>query len=136
MGRMACSCAPMGRRLHSEPMNRILLSLLLAWVAIAPALANACAVGCEMHSDMKQQQHQNAASDMDCHGSDTGDKGSGSSDHMNGMMAAGCLLAAAASVPTAATLVWNGQRATEHPTSLFLVPPSISTAPPDKPPRA
>lgn len=117
-------------------MKRFVLSLLLAWVAVAPVLANACAVRCEMRSDAMQQQHQDAASDMDCHGSDGNKEGSGSSDHLGGFMAAGCLLAAAASAPTPAIVLWNAESAAEHPDSLFLVPPSVTSAPPDKPPRA
>lgn len=119
-------------------MRRMLLSLLLAWVALAPVLANACAVECQMHSDTVQQQDENGAAEMDCHGSVSGEDNSGSSgssDHLNGMMAAGCLLAATASVPSPTVVLLNAERASGYPTTLFLLPPSISSSPPDKPPR-
>lgn len=117
-------------------MRRVLLSLLLAWVTFAPAVANACAVQCEMHSETMQQQQQNAADGMDCHGSDAREEGSGSSNALNGMMAAGCLLAATVSVPNSVVVFLNAKPISEHPTSPFLLPSSISPAPPDKPPRA
>lgn len=119
-------------------MRRILLSLLLAWVTLAPVLANACAVRCEMHPQTMQQEHQDAAAEvgMDCHGSDASQDGGESPDQPDGMMAAGCLLAATASVTSPVLAVWNDERASEHPTSLSLLPPSVSSAPPDKPPRA
>ena len=117
-------------------MRRVLLSLLLAWVALAPVLANACAVGCAMHSEPMQQQQQDASDGMDCHGSDTRNEGSGSSDTANGMMAAGCLLASTASAPASAVELVNAEPMSEQPTSYSLLPSSISSAPPDKPPRA
>lgn len=120
----------------SSLMRRILLSLLLAWVTFAPVVANACAVQCEMHSDTTMQHQQEAADGMDCHGSEAPDEGSGSSDTLNGMMAAGCLLAATASMPSSVLVLSNVERISEHPTSLFFLPSSVSSAPPDKPPRA
>lgn len=123
-------------RSNISPMRRVLLSLLLAWVALAPVLANACAAECEMHSETVQPQDENGAADMDCHGSANGENNSGSSDHLNGMMAAGCLLAATTSVPNPAVVLVNAERVSCYPTTLFLLPPSASSSPPDKPPRA
>ncbi|MBB6094987.1 hypothetical protein HNQ60_003874 [Povalibacter uvarum] len=119
----------------SSLMRRVLLSLLLAWVALAPVVANACAVQCEMHPGAMQHQ-QEARDGMDCHGSEAPDEGSGSSGTFNGMMAAGCFLAATASVPSSIVVLSNVEPVSERPTSLFLLPSSVSSAPPDKPPRA
>lgn len=116
-------------------MRRVLVSLLLAWVTLAPMVANACAVQCEMHSEA-MQQHLHAVDGMDCHGSDNHDEGSRSTGTHNGMMAAGCLLAAAASMPSPVVVLLNAEPVSEHPLSLFLLPSSVSSAPPDKPPRA
>lgn len=116
-------------------MTRVLLLLLLAWVAIAPALASACAAGCEMgaaeHSD-----HNPAVSGMDCHGSQTSADAPGPLDPPDSAMAAGCLVAATASIaaPVIATdSIWLRP---EHPLSIPVLPSSRSPAPPDKPPRA
>lgn len=114
-----------------------MLSLLLAWAALAPVLANACAVRCEMHSGTPHQQQEEAADGMDCHGSgDARDEGSGPSDTLNAAMAASCLLAATASMPSSVVVLSCADLTCENPTSPFLLPSSVSSAPPDEPPRA
>ena len=117
-------------------MKRILLSLLLAWVAIAPVLASSCAMRCELQVSAVEQPQETSASGMDCHDSDAGKDESGSPDMPGALMAAGCLLAATASAPSASVALWNVELATDHPAAIFPVPPSVSSAPPDKPPRA
>ena len=117
-------------------MKRILLSLLLAWVAIAPVLASSCAVSCDLQVGAMDQPQEPSASGMDCHGSDAGKDETGSPEMPSALMAAGCLLAATASAPSASIALWNVELATDHPIAIFAVPPSVSSAPPDHPPRA
>jgi hypothetical protein len=126
-------------------MKRILLTLLLAWVAIAPAFANACAADCEsrnMAASLDQPpeaDHSDAASlDVpDCHGTPI-DDGEPADPHGpgNASMVASCYFAAAASMSGPASLCLIVDVVVQRSTSVLLSPTPIIPAPPEKPPQA
>lgn len=123
-------------------MKRILISLLLAWVAVAPGIASACAAGCEMDTHIDMASHvdndtRTPAPDVwDCHGSQAGQDVPGPLDVPDiGAMAAACMVAAAVLMPSVLVTPLHFEPAGEHASAVLLPQSSIRSAPPDKPPQ-
>lgn len=134
-------------------IKRILLTLLLAWLAVAPAIAGSCVAGCETRGaasthHVVDQDGGGAQSHRDCHGlTNLGSTDSGSTDagstggddsqtpQEGWSMAVACFVASAASVPCSYTPLVSIDVG-PGPESLVLLPPiSFETSPPNKPPQ-
>ena len=119
-------------------VRRLLIVLLVAWIGIAPAIANSCAAGCQMsgvamHGGDNSQPHSDVSGTPDCHGQN---------DHQDtkvpdgGAMVVACFVAAATAIPAISFPVLNIEIASvRHP--LVLLPPlTFETSAPIKPPQA
>jgi hypothetical protein len=119
-------------------IKRFLLALLLAWTAIAPAIASSCAAGCE--SDAGSMHHSNDRSPTDeagipdCHGAENDHDDSNTSQ--NGAMELACLVASAASLPSSSIAQLEIHFSSEQRASVLLPPLSFQTSAPPRPPQA
>ncbi len=120
-------------------IKRILLALLLAWTAIAPAIASSCAAGCEARTGSMQhhahEQPDTTSPDVpDCHGIVNEQPDSNTPE--GGTMELACLVASIASIPSAALPLVKVDLASE-PRSVVLLPAvSFHTSAPPRPPQA
>ena len=118
-------------------IRRIVLTLLLAWIGLAPAIANSCAAECEMG---RAAMHKEATSELagvkvpDCHGNkdhapDTKKMPDGAS------MVVACFVAATAGIPNLSAPFVTTPVRSAQPRSVLLPPLSFETSAPHKPPR-
>lgn len=120
--------------------KRILLSFLLAWLAIAPAIASACAAGCEttraasIHPVANEHAGAGQADVPDCHGASHGREDSKMPD--GDSMAVACFVASAASLPPSFIAVVKVDIGTALQSFVRLPPVSFETSPLNKPPQA
>jgi hypothetical protein len=127
----------------ADAMKRILLSFLLACFAVAPAIANACAGGCE--SSSSASAHHAADADagstaldiLDCHGASSAGNVPDDTTMPDGVpMASACLVAAAASMPAPMFSALILEIDTQRYSAVLLLPASFEATPPIKPPKA
>jgi hypothetical protein len=123
--------------------KRLLLTLLLAWLAIAPAIANSCATDCESMSAPSAHHAPGEDADLgqgagipDCHDASNSNGPDDSKMPDGGSMAAACLVAAAVSVPTSSFSGIAIDVDSEHGSFVLLPSVSFQTSPPNKPPQA
>lgn len=119
-------------------MTRTPILLFLVWFTIAPAIANACAMGCESDSSGSVHYAEPSGGDMpDCHdASNERNDESGATTHDAASMAAACLVAAAAPMPAPGFSALIIEIDTHLSSALLLPPASFEASPPSKPPRA
>ena len=132
--RIECQSA----RHYSGPVtSRILLTILLAWTAIAPAIANSCAAGCQIGAASERHladERSEASGVPDCHGA--GNQHEDTEIPDGGSMAVACFVASAASIPCFFSTVATIDIASEHHVLVLLPPLSFETSAPTKPPQA
>ena len=115
-------------------IKRLLLALLLAWTAIAPAIANSCAAGCEtVEGSMHRSTHGHAANVSDCHGNANERGDSNVPD--DGSMEIACLIASAASLPSSSVSLAQIDLPSEPRSAVLLPPLSFQTSGPTRPPQ-
>ena len=119
-------------------VRRLLIVLLVAWIGIAPAIANSCAAGCQMsgasmHSDHDSQPHSDASSAPDCHGQD-GHQDKKAPDGSS--MVVACFVAASAAIPAISFPLLHIEIAAVQHASVLLPPLTFETSAPIKPPQA
>lgn len=120
-------------------IKRILSVLLVAWIAIAPAIANSCAAGCDtgaasMHHPANESVDRNASDVPDCHGD--ANQRDNSNMPEGGSMVVACFVASAASLPSSSISVVKIEVASEQRSSVLLPPLSFQTSAPARPPQA
>ena len=120
-------------------LQRILVAILLAWVSIAPAIANACAAGCEtgessMHQASGGTPDAHASGVPDCHG--VGDERDTSNPPDDSAMEAACLVASAASLPSAAVVLDRIELMSLQTAAVLLPAVSFHTSAPVRPPQS
>ncbi len=121
-------------------MSRMLLLLLLTWVALAPTVANACVADCGMAA----ADHVSGRADvppggaLDCHTAIASDGGPRDSEptHLKFGMDAACLVAGLASIAGPILTPSAFVAGVDHSPSALRFPSSRTTAPPQKPPQA
>lgn len=123
-------------------IKRILSVLLLAWMAIAPAVANSCAAGCETSATASSHQGTGvgASSDSsdasDCHGGGATHESDESNMPDGGSMEVACLVASAASLPSASISLHKIEAVSEQHSAVLLPSLSFHTSAPARPPQA
>jgi hypothetical protein len=134
---------PAAARYIAGVTKRLLLTLLLAWLAIAPAIANSCATGCETMSASSAHHLASAGADLgqgsdvpDCHDASNGNGSDDTKMPDAGSMAAACFVAGAVSVPAASFAGIAIDVDSEYRSFVLLPSASFQTAPPNKPPQA
>lgn len=122
--------------------KRIFMCLLLAWVAIAPAIAGACASECDTMmsasagDDGTHHSPEQSSTPMDCHDAGKGDHTNDTQTPDGSSMEVACFVAGAVSLPGTFMTAVAIDLDTEH--ASFILVPSVSfeTSPPIKPPQA
>jgi hypothetical protein len=134
---------PAAARYIGGVTKRLLLILLLAWLAIAPAIANSCAAGCGTMSPPSAHQLAGEAADLgqgagipDCHDASNSKGPDDSKMPDGGSMAAACFVAGAVSLPAASFSGIAIDVDSEHRSFVLLPSVSFQTSPPIKPPQA
>ena len=130
---------PSTRPYSADVIRRILMTLLLAWIGVAPAIAQSCAAECGMGDAIRQQAvaadqghtHDGVPS---CHGDQEPAPDSKVPDGAS--MAVACLVAATAAIPTIVVPMVASPRHTEQNSFVLLPPFSFETSAPNKPPQA
>lgn len=121
----------------AEVMRRFFLTLFLAWIGLAPAIANSCATECEMG---RTAMHKVATGEFagtkvpDCHG-DRNDAPDTKKMPESASMVVGCFVAATAGIPNLSTQFVMIPLRSAQPRSVLLPPLSFETSAPHKPPR-
>ena len=121
-------------------IKRLLVALLLAWTAIAPAIANSCAAGCETVAGSTHRSTHGHADDSeasnvpDCHG--TANERGDSNVPDDGSMEIACLIASAASLPSSSVSLAQIDLPSEPRSAVLLPPLSFQTSGPTRPPQA
>jgi hypothetical protein len=120
-------------------IRRILMTFLLAWLGIAPAVASSCASECQMSgggsAHFASHEMQPDASDApDCHGK--GDHEQNKKMPDGSSMAVACFVAAAVAIPTVAVPLVIIDLVSEQRLAVLLPPLSFETSAPIKPPQA
>jgi hypothetical protein len=121
--------------------QRILLSLLLAWLAIAPAIANSCAAECgsgarSAHYGAELLMEVEQSGLPDCHGRQGSDEPADTQLPDGGSMAAACFVAGAVSMPSSFVPGLKIDMDTERYSAVLVPAASFETCPPIKPPQA
>jgi hypothetical protein len=121
--------------------RRILLSFLLAWLGIAPAVASSCVAECQMSGDSAHAADHKTQPDVsgvpDCHGK-AGQHEQNQNKQMpdGSSMAVACFVAAAVAIPTVAVPSVTIDLISEQRFAVLLPPLSFETSAPIKPPQA
>ena len=119
-------------------VRRLLIVLLVAWIGIAPAIANSCAADCQMsgaamHGGDISQPHSDVSGSPDCHGQN---------DHQDtkvpdgGAMVTACFVAAASAIPAISFALLKVDIASVQHAFVLLPPLTFETSAPIKPPQA
>ena len=119
--------------------RRILIVVLVAWIGIAPAIANACAARCQMssattHDVSDEPSHSNVSSVPDCHGTNDHEQDPKMPD--GGAMVIACFVAASTAISAFTVPVMTIDIASMQHASVLLPPVSFETSAPTKPPQA
>lgn len=120
-------------------IRRILIVVLVAWIGIAPAIANACAARCQMsaastHGGSDEQSQSDAGGVPDCHGTNDHEQEPKMPD--GGSMVIACFVAASAAISAFTVPVMKIDIASMQHASVLLPPLSFETSAPTKPPQA
>ncbi|HEY0941965.1 MAG TPA: hypothetical protein VGE08_17870 [Steroidobacter sp.] len=115
-------------------IKRILVAVFLAWMAIAPAIANSCATGCE--TGASSAHHHAPGGPADAHSQDVPDCPDDSNSPDRSSMEVACLVAGAASLPSSSLSLARIERVSEQHAAVLLPPLSFQTSAPARPPQA
>ena len=120
-------------------IRRILIAVLVAWIGIAPAIANSCAAGCPMssastNSVRDEQLQSDVSAARDCHGQKDHQQDTKMPDGTS--MVVACFVAASTAISGFSVPVLTIDIVSVQHASVLLPPLSFETSAPTKPPQA